>query len=83
MMTYWYIGSRFECPRPPQIFSGSTELKNVVLRDLEDVRTLQHNNEYLVKAIYHFFQSACMSPSFTLSDWFQLYHSGSIDDIWN
>jgi len=51
-----------------------------LLGDLDDVRTLQHNNEYLVKAIYHFFQSVCMSPSFTLSDWFQLYHSGSIDD---
>ena len=51
-----------------------------LLGDLDDVRTLQHNNEYLVKAIYHFFQSVCMSPSFTLSDWFMLYHSGSMED---
>jgi hypothetical protein len=48
-----------------------------------DVRTLQDRNEHLVKAVYHFFQSVCASPSFTLSDWFYLYHSGSIDDLWN
>src|ERR1035437_3447524 len=54
-----------------------------VLADLEDVRTLQHNNEYVVKAIYHFFRSICMSPSFSLSDWFMLYHSGSMDDSKN
>jgi hypothetical protein len=51
--------------------------------DLEDVRTLRHNNEYLVKAIYHFFRSVCESPSFTLSDWFMSYHSGSMDDLKN
>ena len=51
-----------------------------VLGGLEDVRTLQHRNEYLVKAIYHFFRSVCLSPSFNLSDWFLLYHSGSMDD---
>ena len=51
-----------------------------LLGDLEDVRTLRHNNEYLVKAIYHFFRSVCESPSFTLSDWFMSYHSGSMDD---
>ena len=56
---------------------------NVVLGDLEDVRTLRNNNEYLVKAIYHFFRSVCESPSFTLSDWFMLYHSGSMDDLKN
>jgi hypothetical protein len=50
---------------------------------LDDVRALQHRNEYLVKAVYHFFQSVCMSPPFTLSDWFLLYHSSSIDDMWN
>ena len=53
------------------------------LGDLEDVRTLRNNNEYLVKAIYHFFRSVCESPSFTLSDWFMLYHSGSMDDSKN
>src|ERR1035437_3711414 len=52
-----------------------------LLGDLEDVRTLRNNNEYLVKAIYHFFRSVCSSPSFTLSDWFMLYHSGSMDDL--
>jgi hypothetical protein len=49
----------------------------------DDVRTLQHRNEYLVKAIYHFFRNVCESPSFKLSDWFMLYHSGIIDDLWN
>lgn len=51
-----------------------------LLAHLDEDRTLQHRNEYLVKAVYHFFRSVCMSPSFTLSDWFLLYHSGSIDD---
>jgi DNA invertase Pin-like site-specific DNA recombinase len=51
-----------------------------VLGGLDDVRTLRHRNEHLVKSVYHFFQSVCMSPSFTLSDWFYLYHSGSMDD---
>ena len=46
----------------------------------DDVRTLRHRNEYLVKAIYHFFKKACASPSLKLSDWFLLYHSGSMDD---
>jgi DNA invertase Pin-like site-specific DNA recombinase len=49
----------------------------------DDVRTLQHRNEYLVKAIYHFFRNVCESPTFNLSDWFLLYHSGSMDDWMN
>ena len=46
----------------------------------DDVRTLQHENEEVVKAIYHFFRSAVADPSFNLSDWFLLYHAGSMDD---
>ena len=49
----------------------------------DDVRTMQGRNEQLVQAIYHFFQSACASPDFSLSDWFQLYHSGSMEDWMN
>jgi hypothetical protein len=50
------------------------------LGGLDNVWTLQHRNEHLVRAVYHFFQSVCMSPSFTLSDWFLLYHGGNMDD---
>jgi hypothetical protein len=50
------------------------------VRDLDDVRTLHYNNEYVVKSVYHFFRSVCMSPSFTLYDWPMLHDSGSIDD---
>ena len=65
---------------PERRKEANASLRPRVLGDIDDVRTLQHDNEYLVKAIYHFFQSVCMSPSFTLSDWFMSYHSGSMDD---
>jgi DNA invertase Pin-like site-specific DNA recombinase len=45
-----------------------------------DVRALQHNNPILAKRIYHFFGSVCASPSFKISDWWLLYHAGSVDD---
>ena len=48
--------------------------------DLDDVRTLQHKNKYLVKSVYDYFKRVCMSPSFTLADWWLLYHHGSMDD---
>ena len=35
----------------------------------DEDRTLRHENEYLVKSIYRFFRSVCMSPAFTLSEW--------------
>ena len=54
-----------------------------VLARLDEARTLQHKDKLLVKAIYHFFKSVCESPNFTLSDWFLLYHSGSMDDWTN
>ena len=47
---------------------------------LDDVRTLCPEDENVVRTIYHFFRSVCTSPSFKLSDWSGLYHSGSIDD---
>ena len=39
-----------------------------------DDRALQHRNEHLVKSVYHFFQSLCMSPQFILAEWQLLYH---------
>jgi hypothetical protein len=49
----------------------------------DDVRTFADKYGDMVKAVYHFFGSVCMSPSFNLSDWYFLYHSGSIDDLEN
>jgi hypothetical protein len=40
-----------------------------LLGDLHDVRTLRHRNEYLVKSIYHFFQSFKNSPYEIFPDW--------------
>jgi site-specific DNA recombinase len=45
----------------------------------DDDRTLQQENEEIVKAIYHFFRSVCASPDFSLADWWLLYHYGNID----
>jgi DNA invertase Pin-like site-specific DNA recombinase len=49
----------------------------------DDVRTFADKYGDTVKAVYHFFGSVCESLSFNLSDWYFLYHSGSIDDMWN
>jgi hypothetical protein len=46
----------------------------------DDVRTLKHKSEEVANQIYHFFQSVCKSPDFTLADWWLLYHFGNIDD---
>jgi DNA invertase Pin-like site-specific DNA recombinase len=46
----------------------------------DDVRTLKHEYSSLVKAVYHFFQSVCKSPDYTLADWWLLYHFGNMDD---
>jgi hypothetical protein len=49
----------------------------------DDVRTLQHESKKVAKAIYHFFRSACASPSFNLADWWLLYHGGNDTDVKN
>ena len=48
--------------------------------EIDDVRTFADKYGDTVKAVYHFFKSVCMSPSFNLSDWYFLYRSGSMDD---
>ncbi|GEM_PF-5168876 len=34
----------------------------------------------MVKEIYHYFRSVCVSPSFTWADWLLLYHWDNMDD---
>jgi site-specific DNA recombinase len=70
-------------PEKTKVVSGQM-IPSLFLRPLmrgqgHDVRTLQHENEELVKAIYHFFQSVCKSPDFSLADWWSLYHYGTVD----
>ncbi len=48
---------------------------------VDNVRTLQHNNDIIVNDIYRFFRTVCLSPSFNLSDWWLLYHAPSMD-VW-
>jgi site-specific DNA recombinase len=50
-----------------------------LLGGVDDVRTLQHNNDILVNDIYRFFRTVCLSHSFNLSDWWLLYHAPSMD----
>jgi DNA invertase Pin-like site-specific DNA recombinase len=46
----------------------------------DEDRTFGPEYEEIVRQIYNFFGSVCMSVSFTLSDWSYLYHVGSMDD---
>jgi hypothetical protein len=46
----------------------------------DEPRTLCHENELLVKSIYHFFQKECMSVSFRMSDWNFLFHAPIMDE---
>jgi hypothetical protein len=54
-----------------------------LLGDVDDVRTLQHENELLVQGVYYFFQSICSSPSVALSNWPLLFHEKSVNDCKN
>jgi hypothetical protein len=45
-----------------------------------DLRTLDHENEQLVKSIYHFFREECAKVAFNLSDWYFLIREQIMDD---
>ena len=50
------------------------------LADLDDVSNLTDKHKELVASVYHSFRSICMSPDFTLADWWLLYHFDNVDD---
>ncbi len=50
------------------------------LGDVDDDRTLRHTFANSVKSIYRFFRSVCESPTFKLSDWWNLYHWDKSND---
>ena len=52
--------------------------KNIVLAGLEDVRTLRHRNEYVVKSVYAFFQRFTGTPYEIFCGW--MSREDSVDD---
>jgi hypothetical protein len=76
----WPLFDLFLVSDPLKIELTQLSHKNPWRGIRDEDRTFGLECEEVVRQIYNFFGSVCMSVSFTLSDWSYLYHVGSMDD---